>query len=866
MCEIDGIVLFGGTTSCCNNLINLGAGVSIGSKINGIWDEGASGSSANIWFNTIYICGSVTAATTSATAAIWDAANASTRNYRNNLLINARTGGATGKHYAIVLSGTSNTTIDNNDYFVSGTGGVIGRFGPTDKTTLATWKLSTAQDASSLNTDPQFQFAGGTYITNYYAASNLPAYAGTGILTDYEGIARGTAPKMGALESNRFVWQGAVSADFGTAANWSGHVVPVDGADITFSVAPSNHCVLDHNRTVGVITNSQSTYALKLNGHHLTISGQTAFTNGARINASDSGSMLVYAGTSLLNIPPGTFENSVVDALTINNGAGVTLNDELTVNRELALAHGAFILGNHTLNINGAITVSNGTLSGGDSTNINIGGSGQSTGLPAITVNNLDINRTEGVLLVGDVIVKGTLTLTEGTVVLGPHKLFIEGNSPLRINGSIDAGNVGADLIFGSDVPITLTASTFIGKINNVTFNNTSNGTSNINIATPLTINGYAEFNNGIVYFTDNGSLLFSDSATCNGGSINSFVNGSVAKAGSESFTFPVGTISMANEKIWAPLKMSAPGQLTDTFSCVYNFTPPPDFDNTDAVCDPGELEQLSGVEYWDLQRVSGTSTPDVTLFWKDASRSGISDSSKIIVAHYGDCNGETKWVAMPKVQNPVNEPGGSITGTGFTSYSPLTFGLKPEGNPLPIELLNFSAACSNVEVALNWTTATENNNDFFTIERSQDAINWEVVGTYKGSGNSSHISVYAADDKQPLGGTTYYRLKQTDYDGKFEYFAPVVTDCGKTNETIVTYYPNPFSTEILMNTGILANDRGTVQVFDTEGKRVFTMAFSGSDLNSGKVLLPLSDLPSGVYFIEFKTGDLSSSTKIIKK
>ncbi len=151
---IDGIYLANGLTTIANNIISLGTSITTGYLINGIWDNSGAANNNSIWFNSVYIGGTVTG-TTSSTGALWNAANTSTRNYRNNILFNARSGGATGKHFAIRLAGITNLTIDYNDYYAPNTNGVLGYSGA-DRTTLALFQAATGQDANSLNTDPLF--------------------------------------------------------------------------------------------------------------------------------------------------------------------------------------------------------------------------------------------------------------------------------------------------------------------------------------------------------------------------------------------------------------------------------------------------------------------------------------------------------------------------------------------------------------------------------------------------------------------------------------------------------------------------------------------------------------------------------------
>ena len=182
------------------------------------------------------------------------------------------------------------------------------------------------------------------------------------------------------------------------------------------------------------------------------------------------------------------------------------------------------------------------------------------------------------------------------------------------------------------------------------------------------------------------------------------------------------------------------------------------------------------------------------------------------------------------------------------------------------MKLLSFSGECNNGTVNLSWLTATETNNDFFTVERSADATNWETVTVVKGAGNSNQVLSYSGIDEFPLDGTSYYRLKQTDFDGKFEIFDAVVSDCGNSYQSNVDYYPNPFSSEVLMNIDNLVNGHGAIKIFDVLGNQVYAKALSNNDLKGGKFVMRLTGLPSGMYFMEFSTGKSSRTTKMMKK
>ena len=96
----------------------------------------------------------------------------------------------------------------------------------------------------------------------------------------------------------------------------------------------------------------------------------------------------------------------------------------------------------------------------------------------------------------------------------------------------------------------------------------------------------------------------------------------------------------------------------------------------------------------------------------------------------------------------------------------------------LPIELVSFTGNCNSKSVSLNWTTASEINNDYFTIERAQDAINFKELRKFDGAANNNQTINYSFIDTEPLTGTSYYRLKQTDFDGQFNYFNTIAVTC----------------------------------------------------------------------------------------
>ena len=172
-------------------------------------------------------------------------------------------------------------------------------------------------------------------------------------------------------------------------------------------------------------------------------------------------------------------------------------------------------------------------------------------------------------------------------------------------------------------------------------------------------------------------------------------------------------------------------------------------------------------------------------------------------------------------------------------------------GNALPIELVSFDAVLQNRIVDLTWQTASEHNNDFFTVERSADIFNFEPIANMDGAGNSTVLLSYATQDLHPLNGVSYYRLKQTDFDGAFEYSDLRVVILGADDEMLV--FPNPSSTGLINFQNPV--DIGELAIYSSEGKLVFK-EMVGNTLQV--------KLNPGVYLVRYEVAGLLKTKKIV--
>lgn len=203
------------------------------------------------------------------------------------------------------------------------------------------------------------------------------------------------------------------------------------------------------------------------------------------------------------------------------------------------------------------------------------------------------------------------------------------------------------------------------------------------------------------------------------------------------------------------------------------------------------------------------------------------------------------------------------LSGSAVTNFSPFILASTTENNPLPITLLSFEAKANIHEVVLKWSTLVELNNDYFTVERSSDSQNFKKVLEVPGGGTSDMRLHYSAIDKAPHYGTAYYRLKQTDFDGKSSY-SPVVS-VSLDNRKLITVYPTSFDTSFKIE--LLSNIEGTakVKIINAVGASILykEVALSGE---SRAIMIDTSTFPTDLYYIHLNENGTALTTKVLKK
>lgn len=229
----------------------------------------------------------------------------------------------------------------------------------------------------------------------------------------------------------------------------------------------------------------------------------------------------------------------------------------------------------------------------------------------------------------------------------------------------------------------------------------------------------------------------------------------------------------------------------------------------------------------------------------------------------------ENVWVldfdGQPYFQNACNtpDPPGTtnascpwsvVDGTTCTGAAELS--LTGSGI-LPVRLVSFTAALKNNAVQLDWITATETNNKGFEIQRSKDGNDWSTIGFLNGTGNSSSQVRYQFLDKKPLEGKNFYRLLQTDYDGRFAYSKIVSVNI--SNNSFYTLKNN--TSNGIYDINIQSNSRVDISVMDLSGKQLMRKTLDGGDQQ-----LNISNYPAGIYLLRLQKGNDIIIEKLVKQ
>ena len=187
-----------------------------------------------------------------------------------------------------------------------------------------------------------------------------------------------------------------------------------------------------------------------------------------------------------------------------------------------------------------------------------------------------------------------------------------------------------------------------------------------------------------------------------------------------------------------------------------------------------------------------------------------------------------------------------STTNTHALTYSGVNdiFAIKYHATEqlLPVEMTYFKGTGQNENNLLQWQTATEKNNSHFEVEWSSNGVHFTKIGEVSGYGNTLDVKDYEFLHRNLTSSIHYYRLKQVDFDGKFEYSSVISINRQISEDLFLEVYPNPVNEYLTINT----NYQGSVEVFNVSGQIVRSL-----NITNQSNVLNINDLEGGIYFIK---------------
>ncbi|REE00566.1 T9SS type A sorting domain-containing protein [Marinoscillum furvescens] len=216
-----------------------------------------------------------------------------------------------------------------------------------------------------------------------------------------------------------------------------------------------------------------------------------------------------------------------------------------------------------------------------------------------------------------------------------------------------------------------------------------------------------------------------------------------------------------------------------------------------------------------------------------------------------------------------LNGTGASAGSASAGSSAPTNSSFDPNGDgviesqqgPLPVQLIGWSGTIEGQYHLLQWSTASELNNQFFTVERSVDGENWEVIAYVEGHGTTNNQNDYEYKDYYRSASMTYYRLSQTDFDGQNETF-DVIALAPQARQVELLLFPNPTQGEFRVQFGRSGAEQLQWTFYNALGQLLNIRA---SDAN-GELVFNIEELPKGNYFLHVTNGNQDKTFRVVKR
>ncbi len=589
---------------------------------------------------------------------------------------------------------------------------------------------------------------------------------------------------------------------------------------------------------------AESQYEVYMEGNaSLTVDGYTSFekTSGAELSF-----VMVGASTATFN-EDFTFNVSGGQDCTFTSGSSgnVQFNSNVSLNKSGGSSSELlFESANGQMNIGGNLNAA----SSGNGMDLKIRSTGASTNLSV--EQNINLTAASDNTLGIEIILGGTLNVGGNISRLSNYGyLTMDTSSYLNLRGT-----TGTQMMPEADVA---NSGTDEFNFTNISFNSSADS---IVLSGPLEVSRNLTLTKGVIYTDDTNTLTLLDGATISGGSSTAYIDGPIIKIGStggSSLLLPIGY-----KGTYAPIEMSAVSNSTAQYTARYLGCPPPLLNTMNA-----PLTHIISNGFWNFERTSGSPAVSITLHWDDAGMYGINDTTSLVVASY---NSATGWYSQGK---------GAATQIGITGSVTNDFGCPPPientkltlgsidedvNKLLPVEITRFSAQSNQNKVFLDWVTSSETNSSHFEIQKSKNGEDFEPLATILAQGESTSSNNYQTIDVDPFEGLNYYRLKQYDNDGTFEY-SYIVAVIMEVYEAPMLY-PNPVRDRFKVSGGIYSDRTTTVEIFDQNGQRLYLGELPMLEGNMEMNVNQLNIERPGTYFLRFQNSSGTHLLRFIKQ
>ncbi|HYG40925.1 MAG TPA: hypothetical protein VD908_20010 [Cytophagales bacterium] len=455
----------------------------------------------------------------------------------------------------------------------------------------------------------------------------------------------------------------------------------------------------------------------------------------------------------------------------------------------------------------------------------------------------------------------GTLTLNSGMLNLNGYLLSLADQFTIqKIQGSLSASaenNPNLRYEYGGEV---LTGPIFTGielqdEIGDLIINNPGG----VIISKSVALSDSLILNEGKVFSTPEHYITMKVNSKAKGASDLSFVAGPIAKEinSTEEFIFPIGQGDFLR-----PLGIIPSSSDLSTYLASYNDTPPQSYNDPDAVETP--LKSISETEFWNLERITGTANTKAKLFWNE--RSGISVIDPLDFALRVARLNEEVWQDKGASDHFMeSQNNGYLASEELTdALNIITLGSDDESTTFPVTLLNFAGKYENNKVTLSWETVLEINNKGFEVQKSINGIDFIQIGFVPASTSTDLRKTYSFEDHESKT-STYYRLKQLDHNGEFDFSKIVIVNIFNESLKNDQVSPNPFRDQFELELVKPDNLSIKVEIKNTQG--ISLISFTGSLNEINKELNGyMKTLPSEMYYFTIINKSRISTIKVIKE